>query len=219
MRKNSPQQTPPLREENSRSVVRPIRFVGDDVALVAALKAGHPGANLALFERYSKHVQRVLARILGIDSELPELLHDVFIHAFESIGSIKDASRLKAWLSSLAVHTAIACIRYRKRRKWLTFSDPDDFPPPCVNAADFDGRETLRCTYLILNKLPTKLRIAFALRFIDGMEVQQIAQACGVSPSTAKRRIALAKQRFIINAGDFPLLQEWLDEADKWRRK
>ena len=34
-------------------MVTPLTFVGDDTALVEALRAGHPGAPAALYDRYS----------------------------------------------------------------------------------------------------------------------------------------------------------------------
>jgi hypothetical protein len=48
-----------------------------DGALVLALREGHPAAKAELFDRYVRHVERILARILGQDTELADLLHEL----------------------------------------------------------------------------------------------------------------------------------------------
>lgn len=193
----------------SSSVVRPLRFVGDDSDLVAALRARHPGATDALYERFGDHVLRVLARIIGVDAELPELLHDTFIEAFSGIGSVKDGTRLKAWVTSVAVYTARGCLRRRRRRRWLKFWDPEDVPEQEVQTTDVEAREALRATYAVLDELPIELRIAFALRFIDGMEIAEVAEVLNVSMSTAKRRLVRAEARFAVHAEKYPEIAEW----------
>ena len=99
------------------AVVHLIRFDGDDEALLEALRARQPGAKRALYDRYANHVQRVLIRIIGVDDAIPELLSETFIQAFASLDSIRDGSRLKAWLSMTAMFTARGLIRKRKKRR------------------------------------------------------------------------------------------------------
>ncbi len=200
------------------SVVRPLKFVGDDEALVKALRARHPGAGEVLYDRYGTHVQRVLARVVGVDAELPELLHDVFVQALESIHSIREGARLKAWLTSLAVFTARGCIRRRSRRSWLRFQAPENLPERSIDTLDSDAREELRTTYRLLEQLPVDLRIAFTLRFIAGMELTEVAEACRVSLSTVKRRLARAERLFLARAKRHPVLADRLD-PDLTRRR
>ena len=74
-----------------------------DAALVSALRNGEPAARAELFDRYAAHAQRVLARVLGHDAELADLLHDVFARALTQIDRLEDPSALKAWLTMIAV--------------------------------------------------------------------------------------------------------------------
>jgi RNA polymerase sigma-70 factor (ECF subfamily) len=67
--------------------------------------------------------------------------------------------------------------------------------------------------YRVLNALPADERIAFALRMLDGMELSAVATACGVSLSTAKRRLSSAQQRFRELARREPSLSGWLQSA------
>jgi len=187
----------------------------DGASLLEALRAGEEHAAAALFDRYGEHVERVLARILGIDSELEDLLHEVFARALAGVKDVRDGALLKGWLTSIAVYTARECIRRRGRRRWLRFLPWSDVPEMSCEPFDFEGSEVLRETYAMLDRLPTDERLAFALRFIDGMELTETARACGVSLATIKRRLARAEARLGELARDNPAIAEWLEEA-RW---
>ncbi len=201
------------------SVVRPLRFEGDDEALVGALKSRHPGAMEALYDRYAHHVQRGLARVIGVDPELPELLQDVFVQAFSSVDSIRDGGRLKAWLTSIAVFTARGLIRGRVRKRWLKYRVPEKVPEVPVQAVDSEAREALRQTYEILDRLAVDDRIAFSLRFMEGMDLTEVADACRVSLATIKRRLRRAQNEFVPRARESDVLSMWIKRGDRWRTK
>jgi hypothetical protein len=51
------------------------------------LKQTKSGAMEAFYNRYAGHVQRILASIVNIDTDLAELLQEIFIQAFVSVAS------------------------------------------------------------------------------------------------------------------------------------
>ena len=197
----------------------PLAFTGDQVALVEALRANHPGAKAAFFQRYVKLVERIITHVLGFDAELPDVLQDVFAAALSSIHSLNDPLALEAWLASVAALTARKVLRSRSRRSWLRrFTDTaeDDQYEPAAPGVDVEGRRALRGVYSALSKLPTDERIAFALRFIDGMELTEVAAACHVSLATIKRRLGRAERRFLANARNHPELAVWIG-GSRWQ--
>jgi RNA polymerase sigma-70 factor (ECF subfamily) len=171
----------------------------------------------AVYERYATHVQRVLTRVVGIDPVLPELLHDVFIEVFSHIHSIKNGDKLKGWLTSIAVFTARGYIRRRARRMTIWFDDFYNAPELPAVKIDHEIREALECTYEILDKLPADERIAFALRFMEGMDLSEIADASRVSLATVKRRLSRAQKKFLAKACQHVVLQEWIERGRRWR--
>jgi RNA polymerase sigma-70 factor (ECF subfamily) len=182
-----------------------------DVGLVAALRAGRPEATGVLFDRYARHVQRVLARVLGPDPELNDLLQDVFVAALESVDRLEEARALRGWLTSIAVFTARARIRRRVRWRFLRVLPSEEIPEPAAVMAPPETSEALRCSYEVLAQLPPDERIAFALRFIDGMELTEVAASCRVSLATIKRRLRRARERFASLAREHRVLAEWLE--------
>lgn len=184
-----------------------------DAALVAALRAGRPEAPTALFDRYGSWVRRVLLRILGPDPELADLLHDVFVAAYESIDRLEDPARLRQWLTSIAVFSARARIRRRQRSRLLVFPWADAEAEAVTGPADAEMGEAVRCVYAVLDRLPERDRTCFVLRFLMKMEIGEIAGLLEVSHATAKRRVAAARKRFDGLAARQAALRPWLEEG------
>jgi RNA polymerase sigma-70 factor (ECF subfamily) len=188
-----------------------VSFVGDDEALLDGLKRGQPGAMLALFDRYAPLVERILARIVGTDPDLPDLVHEVFAGMLAGAAKVRKAAALKDWLTSVAVFRARTHIRQRMRRRlWERLFVPDQLPEVPVPPRDDTAAFALRATYELLGRLPVDERIAFALRTFAGMRLTEVASACGISLATAKRRLARAEQRFWSMAHQQPAIRAWL---------
>jgi RNA polymerase sigma-70 factor (ECF subfamily) len=69
----------------------------------------------------------------------------------------------------------------------------------------------MQAVYRVLGGLDTDPRIAFALRFVAGMEPTEVAASCGVSLATIKRRLSRAQSNFASAARREPALAEWLE--------
>jgi RNA polymerase sigma-70 factor (ECF subfamily) len=212
----APDPDPSARPEG---VVLPMGFSGDDVALVAALRDHHPGAKAAFFHRHASYVERIITRVIGFDRELADILQQVFLNALSSLHTLEDPRALKPWLARVATLTARKVLRSRSRRHWLRlFVDQEDESRAERSAphADLGTLRALAAVYAILEELPTDEHVAFALRFIEGMELTEVAAACEVSLATIKRRLGRAQQRFVDQAKGRPELEEWLERGGRW---
>jgi RNA polymerase sigma-70 factor (ECF subfamily) len=206
----------PVPAERARGAIIALPLPEGDEALVAALRSRHPAARAALFERHAGHVRRVLVRVLGLDQDVPDLLQDVFVTALATLGKLEDPSALRPWLTSIAVHSARALIRKRSRRRILGFVEPerlDREPGPSTAPETY---EAIRALYGVLDEMPADERIAFALRFVDGMDLYEVADACGVSRATVSRKLQKAERRFAEGAKRSEALREWLGRSARW---
>jgi RNA polymerase sigma-70 factor, ECF subfamily len=197
-------------DHGARGGRTPLVAEGDDAALVSSLKRGDRAARAELFDRYAPHAQRVLARVLGHDVDLADLLHEVFARAFTQVDRLEDPAALKWWLTAIAVFTAREHIRRRQRSRWLRFFANEDLPDLPAVGANEEVREALRSTYAVLDRLGADDRIAFSLRYIEGLDLGEVAAACCVSLNTIKRRLARADKRFVALARREPALHDWL---------
>ncbi len=191
-----------------------VSFGGDDVTLLEGLRRGQPSAMIALFDRYAPMVERILARIVGVDPELPDLVHEVFAGILAGASKVRKATALKDWLTSVAIFRARTHIRQRMRRRlWERLFGPEELPEVPSPPRDDSAAEALRVTYELLGRLPVDERIAFALRTLAGMKLTEVASACDISLATAKRRIARGERRFLSMAQQQPAIRAWMTEA------
>ena len=200
----------------SVAAVRPastIAFAGDE-ALVAGLRRGLPAAKAAFFDAYHSLARSILLHVLGRDAELNDVLHDVFVNAFRSISSLRDASALKSWLARVTVFTARRVLRSRRRRAWLRLFVNEEqealYEPRTTE--DAHTSYVLRVVYSLLARLSANEQLVFGLYYIDGRSLLEIAGLTGVSLSTVKRRMSQARASFLRDAAKHPLLSDWILE-------
>ena len=197
-------------------MVTPLTFARGDDDLIDGLRAGHPGAAAVFYDRYATSVHRTLQSVLGRDADIPDLLQDVFIRAIDRISELQHLDQVRSWLTTIAVFTARAHIRRLARRKWLFLFSPDQTRQRHLEPPSSDARRALRETYRTLDTLPENERIAFVLRYIDGLTLPEAAAAASTSLATLKRRLSRAEKKFIARVREQPLLEQWLQEGTRW---
>jgi RNA polymerase sigma-70 factor (ECF subfamily) len=185
-----------------------------DAAVVAAIRAGQGAGGAAMYDRHHEYVRRVLIRILGPDTDLGDLMQDVFVIAIDSIASLEHPDALRSWLAGISVQRAKTEIRRRVRGRWFPLFPRGDLPEVEAPLSTPEINEALRSSYRVLEKLPADERVAFVLRFVEGMELVEVATACQVSVSTAKRRLVSARKRFETMARTYPELAEFLCQQE-----
>ena len=191
-----------------------VAFVGERGAWVKALARGDEGAAVTFFDEYVALVERTISRIVGLDADIADATQDVFMRCLQSVHRLKDPQAMTQWVIQIAVYTAADWVRRRNRRRWLTFYDPVDIAKYPLVSADSASRDALRATYLVLDQLTVEERAVFALRFIEGMELREVASACKCSLATVKRRLGRAEVRFEAIARNYPVLMPWLSRAN-----
>ncbi len=189
--------------------------VDDAEALHRRLLTGERAAAAALFDRHAPMVERLLCRILGADSELADLVHEVFVRAFENAHRLRDPDAFPGWLKRVAVCAAMDLLRSRhRRRRWLWFLPPEELPDAEAPGVEDSARDAVRATYRLLDTLPPEDRVAFSLRVLEGMPLADVATASACSLATAKRRVARAQAAFLAAARSDPALQPWVADAE-----
>ncbi len=160
---------------------------GDEMRLVARIRAGDQQAMSELYDCYGKVVYAVSLRVLQDAAAAEDVLQDVFLQLWRNPDAF-DASRgsLAAWLAVIARHRAID--RLRKRRPEVDIED-------CVIAAGPDLRdETERALVIekvrvVLAEMNPDQRKVLELAFFQGLTHTEIAAKTGEPLGTIKTRI------------------------------
>jgi RNA polymerase sigma-70 factor, ECF subfamily len=160
---------------------------GDEMRLVARIRAGDQQAMSELYDRYGKVVYAVSLRVLQDAAAAEDVLQDVFLQLWRNPDAF-DASRgsLAAWLAVIARHRSID--RLRKRRPEVDIED-------CVIAGGPDLRdETERALVIekvrvVLAEMNPDQSKVLELAFFQGLTHTEIAEKTGEPLGTVKTRI------------------------------
>jgi len=190
-----------------------------DVALVEALRRGEPAAELAAWNRFSAGVDQTLRRLLGPGPDREDLLQEVFIRFYRRIGTLREPSAVRGFLTGICIHVVRAEIARRQRRRWLSLTSTGDMPEPAPTAPDLEAREAITRYYRMIDRLGGKDRSYFVSRSIEGMTLDEVAAAHEVSVSTAQRRINRATKRVAALVRRDPVLARFADEQGKLREQ
>ena len=123
-----------------------------------------------------------------------------------SLGKLRDANALEAFVDSVTIRTVRKEIRRRRHRR-VVFSRSEvprleevrDHATPLKEAH-------IRSVYAILEEMPSDDRIIFVLRHLEGHSLGEIARLGKYSLSTAKRRLKAATVEFKRRALKDPVL-------------
>jgi RNA polymerase sigma-70 factor (ECF subfamily) len=171
--------------------------VGDesDLTLVERIARGDRDAFARLYDRHAPALLALGRRILGELREAEDVLHDVFLEAWRSIGDF-DARRgtVRAWLSLRMRSRAIDRLRGIQRAP-LVALDPMHLDRAAPTAGDPQLAPDLRRVREALTTLSSEQRVVIELAYFTGLSFSEIAARLGIPLGTAKSRAAAAMSR------------------------
>lgn len=180
----------------------------DDAALAALAQSRDPQALALLWDRFAPTVRALVRRTITGRADVEDVVQDVFVALIRSIADLKDPRALRAFVYRVASNVLCDELRRRRRRRWLTlFRSPEDEQPVVdESVSDPALRASLAALQRVFDRLSDELRMAYVLRVIEGLELEEVATALDCSLSTAKRRVAQAKELVLVAVRTDPTL-------------
>jgi RNA polymerase sigma-70 factor (ECF subfamily) len=178
----------------------------DDIALARLCGRRDREAVRHLVTSNNQRLFRAAWSILKDRSEAEEAVQAGYLSAFAAIEKFEGRSSLTTWLTRIVINEALSRLRSQRRRREQLESEGVTLiesyrerlaqasaePAPDVTVA----REQLR---LLIEKavadLPDNFRSVFVLRDIEGLSVEETAEALGIPPATVKTRLHRARAR------------------------
>jgi len=158
----------------------------DDVSRAA-------GGDLQAFERiYRAHVPKVhsMARRMAGPQNADDLAQDVFVRAWQRLGTFRGESAFGTWLHRLAVNVIIERFRASagERQRFI------ESPVALAEATSTHSSPTDRLRLEdALDQLPDGARRIFVLHDVEGYQHREIAALLGVSVGTSKAQLHRAR--------------------------
>jgi RNA polymerase sigma-70 factor (ECF subfamily) len=160
--------------------------------LLRSAQRGDSAAFRALFLRHSPGVRRYLGDLLRHDAAADDATQETFLRAFDSLRSLRDASRLSSWLFGIARNVFLEHCRAHKDRLWRLDAPGEESEPvdeaPTPDAALLLA-EADRVLSEALSHVGEPRKSALLLRLDHGLAYEDIAEVMGWSVSKVKNEI------------------------------
>jgi RNA polymerase sigma-70 factor (ECF subfamily) len=171
-----------------------------DAELIAAVLGGDSASFEPLVLKYQPRVFATARRYARRESEVEDIVQEVFIKAFQKLNGFRGEAPFEHWLMRLAVRTCYDFLRGHQRNREAAFSDltePEaDWLERYVAQPDTAGEDAEAARQLverILSRLTPAARMVITLLEIEGRSVKEIAALTGWSVPLVKVRAFRAR--------------------------
>ncbi|HEY4182880.1 MAG TPA: RNA polymerase sigma factor [Kofleriaceae bacterium] len=160
--------------------------------LVRRALAGDRRAFDALYRAHVVATHRLVTRLVGPIAERDDLVQQVFLEAFRSLHGFRGEAAFSTWLHRIAVSVAY---RHLRRAKPRHDEISDDLPSLAASPEQLARqREELSLALHYLAALHPKKRIAYVLRVVEGMSLDEIGGLVGAKAPAVGQRVLHAQR-------------------------
>lgn len=170
-----------------------------DFDLVIRAREGDLSAYGTLVERHQRAVYAVVSRMISSRDDIDDLVQDVFVLAYKSIGSFRGQSAFNTWLHTIAVNTTIKYLRKIKSRPSVSIDDPETGIERTLEASEgsrppaiAEEQERKLAIRKAVEQLPEKHRTVVALHYFDDYSCEEISKILNCSVGTVWSRLHYA---------------------------
>jgi RNA polymerase sigma-70 factor (ECF subfamily) len=163
--------------------------------ITSLVRRAQNGDRAAFEQIYRENVGRVYAvclRIVVNSTRAQELTQDVFVRAWEMIGTFRGESAFSSWLYRLAVNVVLVDLRSKRRRTARVMVTDD------LSMYDQGHNLAAPGTTIDLERaiaaLPEQARAVFVLHDVEGYQHGEIAALMGMAEGTSKAQLHRARK-------------------------
>ena len=154
--------------------------------LISRAAVGDEYALRRIIADHHEDMRRVCSYVIGDGAIADEAAQSAWVVVWKKIGSVRDPSRLRPWLISVAVNEAKQLVRTRRRRSRVEITADASTEPGGVDPATGIAAMDLRAA---LDRLDPDDRALLAMRYVAGFDSNELALALGISPAGTRSRL------------------------------
>ena len=171
-----------------------------EAELIAAALKGDAASFEPLVEKYSPRVFATARRYARRDSEVEDIVQEVWMKAFQKLASFRSEAPFEHWLMRLAVHTCYDFLRGHQRNRESAFSELTDQEQDWLDrfvtqpeSANDHADAARQLIGRILEQLSPPARLVITLLEIEDRSVKEISKLTGWSVPLVKVRAFRAR--------------------------
>src|SRR6201997_3923303 len=171
----------------------------NDLDLVHASKKGDVAAFEQLVKRYGRRLLRISQTVTHNREDAEDAVQEALLKAFQNLAEFREDSQFSTWLIRITVNQSLMKLRKQRAHKEVSLDEefesdgdalPLDVPDRAPNPEQLCWASELRDILArTLEQLRPLLRTVFVLRDVEGLSIEQTAQALNLSQSAVKARL------------------------------
>jgi RNA polymerase sigma-70 factor (ECF subfamily) len=172
-----------------------------EAELIAAVVKGDSSSFEPLVIKYQPRVFATVRRYARRESEVEDIVQEIFLKAFQKLASYRGEAPFEHWLMRLAVRTCYDFLRAHRRNREMTLSDLTEqehewlerftFDPQAADESAAAARELVQRA---MAHLSPAARLVITLLEIEDRSVKEIARLTGWSVPLVKVRAFRARR-------------------------
>lgn len=160
--------------------------------LVVQAQARDPVAFRELVTRYERRLAYYIRRMIGDAPDAFDALLDVWLLVFRKLPALEAPEAFRIWLYKIAHDVTVSRLR-KSPNQFQTIPD-EVIAAEADTWNEFEALERAELVHRMLERLSPPHREVLALRFLEGLELDEIASIVGCETGTVKSRLHYAKK-------------------------
>ena len=159
-----------------------------------------------IIQQHNRRLFRLARSMVRDDGDAEDVLQEAYLRAFSTLSSFRGDSSLATWLTRIVTNEALQRLRRHVEppldaAQIAAQSASDNvvsFPLSSSRPMDPERimaqRELTRLVEREIDKLPIDFRTVLVARVVEGMSIEETAEALGILPETVKTRLHRARR-------------------------
>lgn len=167
--------------------------------MISRCQQGDQTALKEIFDKYHKKVYRIAYGVVRQREDALDIVQEVFVKLFRSIGNFKGKSQFYTYLYRMTMNTAIDHRRKTGKQLMSSLDEEGSFEPS--DSLEKGPEKMLLQKELeekvawAMSKLSAEQRAALIFRDVEGLSYQEMAEAMGCSIGTVMSRLHYGRKR------------------------
>ncbi len=170
--------------------------------LVRAAQEGNKMALRQLVQKYEDTVYGFAFKVCRNQDDAEDTLQEAFLNILKSLKSFNFKSSFSTWIYRIVSNSCLMKFRKEKRERWESFEEldrpeeriQDNYTRwPDTPAEQILTKELKEQMDQAILDLPPIYRLAFVLKDLEGLKIEEVAQTLNISVPAAKARLRRAR--------------------------
>ncbi len=171
-----------------------------EAELIAAVLGGDTASFEPLVEKYSPRIFAAARRYARRESEVEDIVQEVWLKAFQKLSSFRGEAPFEHWLMRLAIRTCYDFLRVHQRNRESAFSELTEPEQDWLNrfvtdpgTAEEDAAAARQLVERLFEQLSPPARLILTLLELEDRSVKEISRLTGWSVPLVKVRAFRAR--------------------------